>query len=72
MIFKFMYLMLLLWLNLLFFLQLSSDWQVDYESYNWKKLDPNSEETKKLVTQYFSWTGNDKDGRKFNQGKIFK
>lgn len=51
---------------------LSPDWQIDYESYEWKKLDPKSEETKKLVTNYFSWTGTDKDGRKFNQGKIFK
>ncbi|XP_058064387.1 elongation factor 1-gamma-like isoform X1 [Anopheles bellator] len=52
--------------------KLSSDWQVDYEVYEWKKLDPASEETKKLVSQYFSWSGSDKGGRKFNQGKIFK
>ncbi|GJQ65273.1 Ef1gamma [Trypoxylus dichotomus] len=51
---------------------LSSDWQVDYEVYEWKKLDPKSEETKALVQQYFSWTGEDSKGRKFNQGKIFK
>jgi len=51
---------------------LSPDWQIDYESYDWKKLDPKSEETKKLVEQYFSWTGTDKQGRKFNQGKVFK
>jgi elongation factor 1-gamma len=51
---------------------LSPDWQIDYESYDWKKLDAKSEETKKLVTQYFSWVGTDKAGRKFNQGKIFK
>lgn len=51
---------------------LSPDWQVDYEVYDWKKLDAKSEETKKLVAQYFSWTGTDKGGRKFNQGKIFK
>jgi len=51
---------------------LSPDWQVDYEVYDWKKLDPNNEATKKLVQQYFSWTGTDKDGRAFNQGKIFK
>ncbi|XP_075232700.1 elongation factor 1-gamma [Lycorma delicatula] len=50
----------------------SPDWQIDYESYQWTKLDPASEETKKLVDQYFSWTGTDKEGRKFNQGKIFK
>nr|UOA02785.1 elongation factor 1-gamma [Monochamus saltuarius] len=51
---------------------LSPDWQIDYESYDWKKLDAKSEETKKLVEQYFSWSGTDKGGRKFNQGKIFK
>lgn len=51
---------------------LSPDWQIDYEVYDWKKLDAKSEETKKLVAQYFSWTGTDKNGRKFNQGKIFK
>lgn len=52
--------------------KLSPDWQIDYESYDWKKLDAKSEETKKLVEQYFSWTGADSKGRKFNQGKIFK
>ncbi|XP_071441881.1 elongation factor 1-gamma [Hetaerina americana] len=52
--------------------ELSPDWKVDYDSYHWKKLDANSEETAKIVQQYFSWTGNDKSGKKFNQGKIFK
>ena len=28
---------------------LSSDWQVDYETYTWTKLDPAAPETKKLV-----------------------
>ncbi|RWS07238.1 elongation factor-1 gamma-like protein, partial [Dinothrombium tinctorium] len=51
--------------------KLSPDWQVDYESYSWKKLDPDSEETKKLVKEYFSWEG-EFGGKKFNQGKIFK
>ncbi|XP_031340295.1 elongation factor 1-gamma isoform X2 [Photinus pyralis] len=51
---------------------LSPDWQIDYETYDWKKLDPSSEETKKMVEHYFAWTGTDKQGRKFNQGKIFK
>ena len=51
---------------------LSPDWQIDYDCYSWKKLDAASEETKKLVQQYFSWNGTGKDGRKFNQGKIFK
>lgn len=51
---------------------LCPDWQIDYESYDWTKLDPSDEKTKELVKQYFSWTGTDKNGRKFNQGKIFK
>jgi len=51
--------------------ELSTDWQVDYESYNWKQLDANSDETKKLVAEYFSWEG-EFGGKKFNQGKIFK
>jgi elongation factor 1-gamma len=50
---------------------LSEDWQIDYESYEWKKLDPNSEETKKTVNEYLLWEG-DFGGKKFNQGKIFK
>lgn len=52
--------------------ELSPNWGTDYDVYSWKKLDPAAEETKKLVEQYFSWVGTDKDGRKFNQGKIFK
>lgn len=52
--------------------ELSDDWKIDYTSYDWKKLDPNAEETKTMVNQYLRWIGEDKDGRKFNQGKIFK
>ncbi|KAK3869106.1 hypothetical protein Pcinc_025563 [Petrolisthes cinctipes] len=51
---------------------LSDDWTIDYESYDWRKLDPNSEETKKMVDLYFKWEGKDSKGRPFNQGKIFK
>jgi len=51
---------------------LTDDWTVDYESYDWKKLDPDAPETKKMVDQYFKWIGADNKGRKFNQGKIFK
>lgn len=51
--------------------ELCDDWKVDYESYEWKKLDPNSPATKQMVQEYFSWEGNF-DGKKFNQGKIFK
>lgn len=55
-----------------FLFQLSLDWQVDYESYNWRKLDAGADETKQLIEQYFRWEGKDKQGRDFNQGKIFK
>lgn len=51
--------------------KLSDNWQVDYESYSWKKLDPNAPETKKIVDEYLKWEG-DFGGKKFNQGKIFK
>ncbi|KAH6946626.1 hypothetical protein HPB50_014228 [Hyalomma asiaticum] len=51
--------------------ELSEDWQADYESYDWKKLDPDAPETKKLVDEYLKWDG-DFNGKKFNQGKIFK
>ncbi|KAK3587768.1 hypothetical protein CHS0354_042728 [Potamilus streckersoni] len=50
---------------------LSTDWQVDYESYTWTKLDPDTEETKTVVKEYLAWEGNF-GGKKFNQGKIFK
>merc|ERR1712176_750345 len=52
--------------------ELDDNWQVDYEGYNWRKLDSKSEECKKLVDQYWKWEGTDEKGRAFNQGKIFK
>jgi len=51
---------------------LCEDWAIDSPSYEWTKLDSKSEECKKLVTQYWKWEGEDKEGRKFNQGKILK
>merc|ERR1712130_993074 len=51
---------------------LCEDWAIDSGSYDWKKLDPKSEECKNLITQYWKWEGNDLEGRKFNQGKILK
>ncbi|VDP75971.1 unnamed protein product [Echinostoma caproni] len=49
--------------------ELSPDLQTDYESYSWRKLDPNDAETKRLVHEYFLQEFSDKP---FNQGKIFK
>ncbi|XDV37069.1 hypothetical protein PO909_006751 [Leuciscus waleckii] len=52
---------------------LSDDWQIDYESYTWRKLDVDSEECKTMVKEYFAWEGEFKHvGKAFNQGKIFK
>ncbi|EJW87257.1 hypothetical protein WUBG_01836, partial [Wuchereria bancrofti] len=45
--------------------------KIDYESYDWKKLDPANEKTRKVVNEYLMWEG-DFDGKIFNQGKIFK
>lgn len=50
---------------------LSPELEEDYESYDWKKLDPDDEDTKKIITEYLSWEG-EFDGKTFNQGKIFK
>lgn len=50
---------------------LCTDWTTDYESYDWKKLDIDNVEDKKLITDMFMHEGSIK-GKKFNQGKIFK
>ena len=50
---------------------LCEDWTTDYETYDWKKLDYNSEDTKKKIKEFLAWEG-DFDGRKFNTGKIYK
>ena len=44
----------------------------DYTNYNWKKLDHNSAEDKKLVEDYFAWDGSFGGRPAFSQGKIFK
>merc|ERR1712110_970796 len=43
--------------------ELSEDWQIDYASYAWKKLDSKSDECKKMVEQYWKWEGKDDAGR---------
>uniref|UniRef100_A0A8C5ABQ8 Eukaryotic translation elongation factor 1 gamma n=1 Tax=Gadus morhua TaxID=8049 RepID=A0A8C5ABQ8_GADMO len=52
---------------------LSEDWQIDYESYSWRKLDPSSAECKTMVKEYLAWEGEFKHvGKPFNEGKVFK
>jgi len=50
---------------------LCPDWTTDYESYEWKKLNPDDENDRKLVNQFFLWEG-EVGGKKFSAGKIFK
>jgi len=50
---------------------LSPDLQVDYGSYEWKKLEWNTDETKKLITEYWNHEG-EFGGKKFHSGKTFK
>ena len=53
--------------------KLSADWPVDYDSYEWTKLDVKDAKTKTLVHEYLMWEGKFADvGKAFNQGKIFK
>ncbi|XP_028314853.1 elongation factor 1-gamma-like [Gouania willdenowi] len=52
---------------------LNPDWATDYESYEWRKLDPDPEECQTKVKEYFAWEGDFKHvGKASNQGKIFK
>jgi elongation factor 1-gamma len=55
--------------NLIF--ERSTNWDIDYESYKWTKLDPDAPETKKLVEEYFCCEG-DFDGKTMAQYKIYK
>jgi len=48
-----------------------TDWTTDYESYTWKKLNPEDEAEKTLVNNFMLWEG-EVGGKKFNCGKIFK
>merc|ERR1712212_1101207 len=50
---------------------LCEDWQVDYETYDWKKLDFNSDATKKKIKEFLACEG-DFDGRKYRTCKIYK
>merc|ERR1739841_157980 len=43
--------------------ELDDNWQIDHSSYTWRKLESKSDETKKLVDQYWKWEGTDEKGR---------
>ncbi|WAR18258.1 EF1G-like protein [Mya arenaria] len=54
--------------------ELSPDWQIDFESYTWTKLNADDPKTKTMVQEHFAWEGDFEDlkGLKFNQGKVYK
>ncbi|XP_077995519.1 elongation factor 1-gamma-like [Glandiceps talaboti] len=51
--------------------ELNEDWTTDSASYTWTKMNPDDPKDKKKIEDYFSWEG-DFDGKKLNQGKVFK
>ncbi|KAI3386372.1 hypothetical protein SNEBB_008760 [Seison nebaliae] len=51
---------------------LCTDWQTDYESYDWKKLDFNDEKTVSLINAYLAWEGEFDCDKKFADGKNYK
>ncbi|XP_068615897.1 elongation factor 1-gamma-like [Brachionichthys hirsutus] len=52
---------------------LSDAWNVDYLSYDWRMLDPDSEECKTMVKEYFACEGEFTHvGKAFCQSKTFK
>ena len=62
------------WLNVPTFpvvFQRSEDWQIDFASYKWTKLDPDSQETKDTVKKYFACEG-DFGGKEVASYKIYK
>merc|ERR1712002_114419 len=51
----------------------SPDWQIDYEIFDWQKLDWDAAETKAMISKYWMWDEKAEfDGKKFNSGKIYK
>jgi len=50
---------------------LCPDWTTDYESYKWRKMNPEDEKDRALFNQFLAWEG-ELNGKKFADGKIFK
>eukprot|EP00127_Corallochytrium_limacisporum_P005165 Clim_evm5s200 gene=Clim_evmTU5s200 len=51
---------------------LSPDWQVDYESYEFTKLNPDDQAAKEYVNAFLKWENFPSTLPAFNQGKIYK
>jgi len=52
--------------------KLCNDWTVDYDGYDWKKIDTSTDEGKSMVQTYFSWEGPELNGREVADGKVYK
>ena len=51
----------------------SPDWQIDYEVYDWQKLDWDAPNVKEMVAKYWMWDEKAEFGGKpFNQAKTYK
>jgi len=51
----------------------SPDWQIDFEIFEWKKLEWDAAETKTLISDYWKWDESKKFGGKaFCEGRIYK
>jgi len=50
---------------------LDKDWQVDYETYEWTKLDTDNAEHRTMVQEYFAWEGKF-GGKEFKDAKVYK
>jgi len=49
------------------------NWQTDYDIYEWRKIEWDSQEAKDLVSAYWMWDEKAKfDGKAFNNGKTYK
>ena len=57
--------------TVLLYIQLVDDWNVDAESYDFEKLDPDNEGDRETVNKFFLWEG-DFGNRKVADGKILK
>jgi len=52
--------------------ELCDDWKVDYEVYDWKKLDTDNPEHRELITHYFAHEGFKDPNLEWKDGKVWK
>ena len=55
----------------LYFVQLNEDWNIDAPSYDFTKLNPDSDEDKATINKYLLWEG-DFGGKEVADGKVLK